>query len=190
MSTLNVPTRFARFVAVLMLAGVFVACDSGSETPDTPSLDTSFELSITGQGVDETYTGNAYFGEIQDSDGKQAFAVTLQVLSSSEAITGFLHRAGSRPSSGTYAIADIDDATAVSQSTFIFYVVDATDTVTDAYVANGGQVTLSESTGDTVRGELSIPATRIENSQSGTTRTSVQIDASFTAVNNPGAAQI
>lgn len=184
------PSALLRCFIVLLIAGALTACDSGSDDGGSPLLESSFSIDISGQGVDRSYSGNAYNGVIEDSDGKQTFAVTLDVLDESAAVTGFLHRSGTRPSEGTYALADIDDATAVSQSTFIFYIVDATDNVPDVYVANGGQVTITESTGDVVRGELSIPATYVELSPSGETRSDVQIDVSFTAVNNPAVTRI
>ncbi|PEN13748.1 hypothetical protein CRI94_06650 [Longibacter salinarum] len=163
------------------------ACDSNDGDNGSAQADASFTMTISGNGVDKTYEGLAYWAEVTDDQGQTSFAVALTNSQSTQtAATGFIFRRGQRPGSGTYDVVEINSETGTAFTNFGIYLVDATQTSSfTAYYSDGGEIQITESTSNTVAGEFSIPGTVIESSSSGQTETSVTIECDFNATNNP-----
>jgi hypothetical protein len=184
--------RFARRTALTLILGMLlVACDSGGDSGDGnqgPQFQESFTMTISGNGINETYEGIAYWAEAPDNQGDTAFAISLSSNSSTDAAaTGLIFRTGQRPGTGTYSVANIDDEASDPLSNFAIYLIDASATNSfTGYFSDGGDINITESTGNVVAGNFTIPGTLIQSSPNQQDRIDVTIDCTFEASNNPG----
>jgi len=183
--------RFVRRTALTLILGMLlVACDSGGDSGDEnegPQLQESFTMTISGNGVDKTYEGIAYWAEAPDNQGDTAFAISLTNNSSTDvSATGLIFRAGQRPGTGTYSVANIDGESSDALSNFAIYLVDASATNSFiGYFSDGGDINITESNGNVVAGNFTIPGTLIQSSPDQQDRIDVTIDCTFEASNNP-----
>lgn len=178
-------------LAFLLLLGLLTACDSGGDNDDGPDpgdLSQEFTLNVTGNGVDESFEGFSGWSEVNDGTGATSFVVIFAENSGSQTSgsSGFLYRLGSRPGTGTYAVADIDTETDALVD-FAFYFLRSSGTSSFvSYYSSGGTIEITSSSDNTVAGEFSIPGTRIESTGTGGVQeVEVTLSGTFSAARNP-----
>lgn len=183
------------YTFILLLGAALIvslaACDSngggdgGEETPNA-----SFSLSISGDGVNQSLDGFAYFGEAEDPEtGEEAFVIFLseeeninQQGTYSYAIIG---RSSSRPGDGPYDFADLDSDDDIPNSAFVGWVaIVSGEQITDIYFSNsGGSLDITSSSSSRVEGSFSIDATGFSISDPEE-EVDVTIEGSFDARSN------
>jgi hypothetical protein len=168
----------------LVLVVVLAACDSGSD--DFRFTDSSYELDVTGEGIDASFRGNALFGEDSDDDGEPYFAIVftdetdIDDIDAEEDNFGAFVRQGSGVSRREYAVADIVSSS-LDSGDFLFLLSE--EEGTDVYVSRGGTLTITSRSSSVIEGTFNVPATRVRYADTDTTVTDVTISGNFEAVN-------
>jgi hypothetical protein len=166
------------------LGVVLAACDSGSD--DVRFTDSSYELDVTGDGIDASFQGNALFGEDSDDYGEPYFAIVftdqrdIDDIDAEEDNFGAFVRRGSGVSRREYAVADIVSSS-LDSGDFLFLLSE--EEGTDVYVSRGGTLTITSRSSSVIEGTFSVPGTRVRYSDTDTTVADVTIAGNFEAVN-------
>lgn len=182
------------FVGVALLVGL-AACDSTDSNSDDDPDALAPETARVSIGDDGSTTLNAFFATGENPEtGEAGFVVYLtesdDVTGEQDLLSGsaaFIAREGPRPSSGTYAFADLDfdqedDTLIRDQFGFVYW-----DLSGDAgfpsrvVVSNSGELTISTSTNDQVTGSFEIEATAVSFSQDEFTEEAVSVSGIFDA---------
>lgn len=165
---MRLPLLICLFASVSLTAG----CDSGGDDDDNGGNVTgTFEVDISGEGIDESFSGIAVFGEGEDSEtGEDAFVI---VMPSSQANTTanavYLVIATSRPGTGTYDIVSTEGELGDA-----FQAIAYSDNV--LFAGTDGTVTITTSTSARVAGTYSFSALNLVN------QAEVTVEGSFNAV--------
>ncbi len=161
-------------VLLLLMLLLVAGCDSNKE--DEQQTTASYEITITGADT-QTITGNqAAFGAATDPQtGITGFSMTIGASTETNNLITFI-RKGGRPSTGTHAIADVDDDTDFdtlgNNDIFAIY-----SNGMDIFYSSGGSLTLTKSTDTRVEGTLNMTAQSVINDSTG-----VSLVGSFIAV--------
>lgn len=146
------------------------ACDTtGDDEPDVSA--NAFEVEVEGD-VDASISGIAFFGTGEDTDaGEDIFGI---VLSSSEEIElgttawGSITRSADRPSTGTYAFANLDAEGSGDYPPEQFGLFLSLPDEQAFFASNSGELIITESSDDEVAGTFVIEATGFRLTQGGT----------------------
>lgn len=152
-------------------------CDSNE--PDEPEdIIGSFSIEITGDVMQTISGGQAAFGAASDAQtGISGFGLSLgNTTGGTTAQSLIITRKGSRPGNGSHAITNFDlttDADTIGDDEFIAVYSSGTD----VFYANGGSITITESSDTRLAGSINITAESVlsENGQ-------ITISGSFTAI--------
>lgn len=159
--------------SLLFLAYVFTglalvlalsACDSGGDDDDDDNVSGSFSLNIMGNGLNESLSGAAFFGE--DTDGAEAVFViyfgdgdeaTPDEIDTNDGIFGgFVRGSGGGVAAQTYGVGNAQTAVAPNQFTFIM----STEDGNVVYFSQGGTLTITSISDDVIEGTFSVQTTQ------------------------------
>lgn len=157
----------------LALALSFAACDSGmDEEEDPPISPDEFELTISGEEIDETLLGESFFyaGTAPDTEEEVFIIYFAEGIdepdeSQEEWTIGIVGRSTDRAGEGTYSIVNIEtfdqdeEIEDVLRNDFVFWMVEYADTSYSVYGSNSGELTITSSSSERVVGTLEVDAT-------------------------------
>ncbi|HEX7070943.1 MAG TPA: hypothetical protein VF190_09065 [Rhodothermales bacterium] len=158
--------RYVRQLQHILILLCFVAgsallagCDSGGDDGNgdgngngNGNGNSTFEVQITGEGIDESFEGTAVWGTGEDPEtGEDAFVLVMVAGTGTTSNAVYFYRASDRPGEGTYELVDIqgevlDGFQAIA---FLNNVI---------FGATGGTLTISSSSSSRVAGSFSFPA--------------------------------
>lgn len=159
---------------LLPLAG----CDSNE--PDEPEdIVGSFSIEITGDVMQTINGGQAAFGAASDAQtGITGFGLSLgNTNGGTTAQSLIITRKGDRPGNGSHSIANFDltsQVESISDDEFIAIYSSGTD----VFYANGGSLTITESSGTRLAGNINLTAESVLPESSA----QITISGSFTAI--------
>lgn len=173
----------------LALVLSLAACDSGGgngdgDGPGEQPFEDSFTLNVTGEGVDESFEGASFFGEVTE-EGETVFAIyfgeadeeTPGDINPNDGFFGvFVRQSGGGVSTQTYTVADIE-ASNIAPDAFLFALI--SDSGTSLIGSRSGTLTITSTSNNTIEGTFDMEGVRII----GTTgaETDVTISGSFQA---------
>jgi len=151
------------------------ACDSGGSNDndhgdngngDTGNDQGQVSFSITGEGVDESFTGNAFFATGEDPEsGEEAFVVYSfagdEFTPEEGGTYAILGRSSSRPSTGSYSFANLENNNNpdVLRDQFTLMISMGRqngDQVSETYFSSSGGLEITASSSDRIAGEFDL----------------------------------
>lgn len=141
-----------RFLTAAVAAFAVAACGDSATEPNQESF--TYDLTVTG-GLEAELSGPAFFGADTDEENNEVFSILMGSDTSSYIV--MLAREGTtRPAVGTYEIADAE-ATGEQWAAMVF--ASEGEELIDIFVSEGGELTITESSTQRLRGSLEFTAT-------------------------------
>ncbi len=174
--------QYSLFACLLAGAMVMSGCDSNDDDDDGGNGGGnlgSATVEITGEGIDVSYTGIAWFGEAEDEEsGETEFIIWLaptQTSTTSNVVA--FYRNGSRPGTDGFDLVDVLQGEPEAGEFGALVLAEST-----VFWSSDGTLTISNSSSTRVAGSFSFTATGV--SQTGS-QFSVTVEGTFNAVGAP-----